>query len=102
MNTEESRNGAVKKSVIANQRARWRGNPHPLTRLDDENAKRRTDCHTSDIGHWFAMTTFVVVRYNSPNSPLARFGPPRRDSFVSEILRASIDIERSVCYTDSV
>ena len=34
----------------------WRGNPHPLTHSNDENAKRRTDCHTSDIGHWFAMT----------------------------------------------
>ena len=27
--------------------------------------KRRTDCHTSDIGHWFAMTAFDVVHSSS-------------------------------------
>ena len=65
--------GALKYSyVIASQCAQWRGNPHPVTRPDDENAKRRTDCHTSDIGHWFAMTIFVMVRCNSPNFNLTK------------------------------
>ena len=50
--------------VIASQCAHWRGNPHPLTHQNVETAKRRTDCHTSDIGHWFAMTTFFPVRPN--------------------------------------
>ena len=46
---EKTEFGALKYPyVIASQCAHWRGNPHPLTRLDDENAKRRTDCHTSD------------------------------------------------------
>ena len=49
--------------VIASQCAHWRGNPHPLTHSNDENAKRRTDCHTSDIGHWFAMTGFSTVYF---------------------------------------
>ena len=42
----------------------------PLHTLMTKLPKRRTDCHTSDIGHWFAMTTFVVVRCNLPNSNL--------------------------------
>ena len=31
--------------------AHWRGNPF-FYQAEKEN----TDCHTSDIGHWFAMT----------------------------------------------
>ena len=55
--------------VIANQRARWCGNP-PVIPEANVGAQRLPlrfagsiltlggDCHTSDIGHWFAMTCF--------------------------------------------
>ena len=37
------------------------------------------DCHTSDIGHWFAMTIFYVVRFYlhcaQPTSGLAVLAP---------------------------
>jgi hypothetical protein len=59
-------------AVIASQCAHWRGNPHP--RREHFELKRYkytafkdTDCHTSDIGHWFAMTSrdisaFIYLR----------------------------------------
>ncbi len=48
-------------AVIASQCAHWRGNPHPRReRFELKTYKytafKDTDCHTSDIGHWFAMT----------------------------------------------
>ena len=30
----------------------------PFGNVRHQSAKRNTDCHTSDIGHWFAMTRF--------------------------------------------
>ena len=47
--------GDTIKTVIPSQCAHWRGNPYPFG-LCREN----TDCHTSDIGHWFAMTVHFV------------------------------------------
>ena len=35
-------------TVIPSQCSHWRGNPSPKY--------KRTDRHTSDVGHWFAMT----------------------------------------------
>ena len=43
----------LKKRVIPNQRARWCGNLH---RHRDCITSKDGDCHTSDVGHWFAMT----------------------------------------------
>ena len=61
--------GAVRKQVvIANQRARWCGNSPDLQTFQVENPgvlPQPGDCHTSDIGHWFAMTAFL-------NSPFLR------------------------------
>ena len=47
--------------VIANQRARWCGNPPDFQTSSLENPGfyfYPGDCHTSDGGHWFAMTSF--------------------------------------------
>ena len=35
--------------VIASQCAHWRGNPHPLTHLDDETAKKGERIATGDL-----------------------------------------------------
>ena len=45
----------VEKCVIASQCAHWRGN------LPDFQSflVYPGDCHTSDLGHWFAMTAFL-------------------------------------------
>ena len=60
-------NGAVRKcSVIANQRARWCGNPPDFQTSWQQNQAvsiQPGGCHTSDVGHWFAATYFS----NSPN-----------------------------------
>ena len=32
----------------------------------EERRAGETDCHTSDIGHWFAMTCFGKYGANSP------------------------------------
>jgi hypothetical protein len=42
-------------SVIASQCSHWRGNP-PAGGTLILRKLMGTDCHTSDIGHWFAMT----------------------------------------------
>ena len=55
-------NGAVRKcSVIANQRARWCGNPPDFQTSWQQNQAvsiQPGGCHTSDVGHWFAATYF--------------------------------------------
>ena len=60
------KDGAVRKrSVIANQRARWCGNPPDFQTSWQQNQAvsiQPGGCHTSDIGHWFAATYFS----NSP------------------------------------
>ena len=48
-------------AVIANQSADWCGNPSSENSLI-QTASGDADCHTSDIGHWFAMTCLLTVR----------------------------------------
>ena len=44
--------------VIASQSADWRGNPlRKKRKTGRKRVKTFGDCHTSDIGHWFAMTS---------------------------------------------
>ena len=50
-----------RKPVIASQRARWRGNPFSLSMPEICTFYGDADCHTSDIGHWFAMTVLLFV-----------------------------------------
>ena len=45
---------SLKQAVIPSQRARWRGNPPVIS-------ETLGDRHTSDIGHWFAMTAFTFL-----------------------------------------
>ena len=51
------KNIAKNKAVIPSQCAHWRGN------LPDFQSflVYPGDCHTSDLGHWFAMTAFLFV-----------------------------------------
>ena len=56
-----SQNSKVPKkdNVIANQSADWCGNPPDFQTFTLENPGLYPypgDCHTSDIGHWLAMT----------------------------------------------
>ena len=49
------------KHVIPSQCAHWRGNPFsgknvPVKMSVNMQFSGNTDCHTSDVGHWFAMT----------------------------------------------
>ena len=51
--------GSLKDTVIASQCAHWRGNPPDFQTFIVKNTidtGKIGDCHTSDIGHWFAMT----------------------------------------------
>ena len=44
---------------IANQSADWCGNPPDFRTITSENRGLYSypgDCHTSDVGHWLAMT----------------------------------------------
>ena len=45
--------GWKKKTVIPSQCAHWRGNPLGISGTEG-------DCHTSDVGHWFAMTVKIL------------------------------------------
>ena len=48
-----------RRTVIANQSADWCGNPPDFRTITSENRGFYSypgDCHTSDVGHWFAMT----------------------------------------------
>ena len=51
-----------KNRVIANQRARWCGNPFSY-HVAHSDISGNADCHTSDIGHWFAMTANLLVAH---------------------------------------
>ena len=44
----------------------WTGKRFDFDGGAQEILERGTDCHTSDIGHWFAMTRFLQgVRYKA-------------------------------------
>ena len=63
------------KTVIPSQCAHWRGNPFSLKNATNLNISGwETDCHTSDIGHWFAMTVLLFVQfYFSETDPYPYF-----------------------------
>ena len=63
------------KTVIPSQCAHWRGNPFSLKNATNMNISGwETDCHTSDIGHWFAMTVLLFVQfYFSETDPYPYF-----------------------------
>ena len=53
-----------RRTVIANQSADWCGNPpdfHTSTLGNLGFYAYLGDCHTSDIGHWFAMTLYILA-----------------------------------------
>ena len=83
--------------VIASQCAHWRGNPHPpAADYKFQSLPRRTDCHTSDIGHWFAMPCFFCPNNNLPAANAAGGAVLRLDlrfylqiSFVSRAMTSS-------------
>jgi len=61
-----------KRGVIPSQRARWRGNPPVFLNLFNQKSTFFSylgDCHTSDLGHWFAMTVFLTR--SAPGFPRA-------------------------------
>ena len=51
-----------KNRVIASQCSHWRGNPFSC-HVDYPDISGNADCHTSDIGHWFAMTANILVAH---------------------------------------
>ena len=59
---------AVSKHVIANQSADWCGNPSSKNSLI-QTASGDADCHTSDSGHWFAMTAFFLLMLSERMRP---------------------------------
>ena len=57
-----------RRTVIANQSADWCGNPPDFRTITSENRGFYSypgDCHTSDVGHWFAMTTSIFVHFSN-------------------------------------
>ena len=51
-------------NVIASQCSHWRGNPPDFQTSTLGNLGFYAypgDCHTSDIGHWFAMTLYILA-----------------------------------------
>ena len=53
-----------RRTVIANQSADWCGNPPDFQTSTLGNLGFYAypgDCHTSDIGHWFAMTLYILA-----------------------------------------
>ena len=64
--------------VIASQSADWRGNPFPLVQTIYRKSPGirniwGADCHTSDIGHWLAMTPVFLTL---PQKPAGGSYPP--------------------------
>ena len=64
---------ACQSCVIPSQCAHWRGNPFSpaVQSTAPPLAAKDADCHTSDIGHWFAMTPAGRIAVTPLNYRLA-------------------------------